>query len=444
MASVARFVPFFIVLCLGCAADDESSATTTGTGAGAGGSVASSGSGGDACTAPSVFFQDEDGDGFGTDVTMEACEAPPGWADVDGDCDDALGDVHPDAAEVCNDRDDDCDGEIDVDAVDAIDYFVDADDDGFGDPATIEASCSPLSDRVTVGGDCNDDYELAYPGAPEICDALQNDCDVPWNNDHIVTFTPLGGAPTDVSDTFGSGTATSPYATIWEDSGTFTFCGGTYYVALTSRADELHVEGQGTTETVLSGGGVSRVFFNQGNDAVVTMQSLTIADAHGCYGAAISSRKANSCSSSGASAGVEHAWDLTLTDVHVRDNVNVRGEGVVSVHLGKLTLVDSAIFDNSGQVTVHLDDAGFVCTASSSGKAGVWRNDGRGVEIDVTEFDTSLDVSLTGCDFGVGADANAYQDFGIDKWIESTDVYLDLDNDVTLTCDTTIASCAAG
>lgn len=42
-----------------------------------------------------------------------------GFAPADGDCDDALADVNPDAVEVCaNDRDDDCDGEVDVDCDD--------------------------------------------------------------------------------------------------------------------------------------------------------------------------------------------------------------------------------------------------------------------------------------------------------------------------------------
>jgi hypothetical protein len=435
-------VPF--LLCLGCGSSDADDPPPPG-GDGAGGATASStGAGGDTCVAPSVFYRDGDGDGFGSDETTEACSAPDGWTDVDGDCDDALAEVNPDAAEVCNVRDDDCDGEIDVDAVDATDYYVDSDGDGFGDPATLQRSCDPVDDAITTGGDCNDDYDLAYPGAPEICDGTQNDCAVPWNNDHIVTFTPLGGTPTDVSTTFASGTQASPYDEIWEESGTFTFCGGTYFVYITSRAEELHLEGQGTTETVLSGGGVSRVFFNQEVDAVVTMQDLTIADAYGCYGAAIASRKANSCSPQGASAGIEHGWDLTLTNVHVRDSINVRGEGVVSVHYGSLTLIDSAIYDNEGSRTVHLDDAGFVCDASGPGLAGVWRNGGRGVQIDVTDFGAPLPVSLTGCDFGEAADANAFYDFVIDKWIESGDVYLDLGSDVTMTCDTTVASCTAG
>ena len=48
---------------------------------------------------------DQDGDGFG--VSAEGC------AHTEIDCDDAQQDVHPGAAEVCNNLDDNCDGQVD-------------------------------------------------------------------------------------------------------------------------------------------------------------------------------------------------------------------------------------------------------------------------------------------------------------------------------------------
>jgi len=57
-----------------------------------------------------TFYLDQDEDGWGSDETLTACEAPFGYVDVDGDCDDRDRDVYPGAPERLNGRDDDCDG----------------------------------------------------------------------------------------------------------------------------------------------------------------------------------------------------------------------------------------------------------------------------------------------------------------------------------------------
>lgn len=67
----------------------------------------------DTCAdAARVWYLDADGDGFGVPLpTLEACDAPAGWAATADDCDDAAAEVHPGATEVCgNGLDDDCDG----------------------------------------------------------------------------------------------------------------------------------------------------------------------------------------------------------------------------------------------------------------------------------------------------------------------------------------------
>jgi len=61
------------------------------------------------CTAE-PRFPDADDDGFGFGAAVLACPGAPGFAGVDGDCDDADDAVNPDATERCNQRDDDCDG----------------------------------------------------------------------------------------------------------------------------------------------------------------------------------------------------------------------------------------------------------------------------------------------------------------------------------------------
>ena len=104
-----------------------------------------------------VADRDGDGDGF----------------DVD-DCDDANPLINPSATEVCDGVDNDCDGLTDED-VEQI-YFADTDGDGFGNEQDIQTACEQPSGYVPNANDCDDTNELIFPGAPEVCDGVDNDC----------------------------------------------------------------------------------------------------------------------------------------------------------------------------------------------------------------------------------------------------------------------------
>ncbi len=62
-------------------------------------------------------------------------------------------------------------------------WYLDADGDGYANGVTTKACTDPgatyyLASQLTATtGDCNDSQSSAYPGAAEICDSLDNDCD---------------------------------------------------------------------------------------------------------------------------------------------------------------------------------------------------------------------------------------------------------------------------
>jgi len=134
----------------------------------------------------SVWYLDDDGDGYGDlDHALEACGTPDGYVRDATDCDDADEDVHPDADELCNDIDDDCDGDIDDDPVDPTTWYMDADSDDYGDPATEATSCDVPAGATLDGTDCDDAHDDTNPGADEVCDDRDNDCDGSIDEDAI-------------------------------------------------------------------------------------------------------------------------------------------------------------------------------------------------------------------------------------------------------------------
>ncbi len=126
------------------------------------------------------YYVDLDGDGFGTATPTCLC-APNGFDSAlkSGDCDDSAVAINPAATETCNGVDDNCNGLTDeMGAGGCTVFYVDADGDGFGNPATGLCLCQKTPFNTTaVGGDCNDDAATAHPGATEICDGLDNNCD---------------------------------------------------------------------------------------------------------------------------------------------------------------------------------------------------------------------------------------------------------------------------
>lgn len=129
-------------------------------------------------------FDDDDGDDDGHPAYLDTNEA--GFdtdADGDGyflgaDCNDADDQISPAASETCNGVDDDCDGLIDNAPVNTQSWYRDADGDGWGDPNDqIDSVCQPTG-YGSEPGDCNDADPQIGPGQPDLCDGIDNDCDL--------------------------------------------------------------------------------------------------------------------------------------------------------------------------------------------------------------------------------------------------------------------------
>jgi hypothetical protein len=182
-------------------------------------------------TAPNWYF-DGDGDSYGDpDNFAVQCLAPSAQYVANAeDCDDANLDVSPAVAEVCNRIDDDCDQRIDdsdsdIDPATQSTWYADTDGDGSGDENVTTLACwqpwfyvantddcddenpflgppapwvsdtdgdgfgagTPSGNRCTgpnadsvllaFGLDCDDTEIFTYPGANEVCDGSDNDCD---------------------------------------------------------------------------------------------------------------------------------------------------------------------------------------------------------------------------------------------------------------------------
>lgn len=135
---------------------------------------------------PAPWLFDADLDGYGAGIGSKPACTPPdnGWVlEAKGvDCDDGDLFTSPIGNEVCDGKDNDCDLLLD-DADPSLNpafadlFFRDKDGDGYGnDSITANACLAPLG-FTADDTDCNDDLSAINPGADEVCDGGDNDCD---------------------------------------------------------------------------------------------------------------------------------------------------------------------------------------------------------------------------------------------------------------------------
>lgn len=126
------------------------------------------------------YYADRDHDGWGNALDPSClCTAFAPWTvTVAGDCDDGNALTGPGGAETCNGLDDDCDGSIDeYGAAGCVFYYLDSDRDGYGLAGSEVCTCSSEGIRdAIVGGDCDDSNFSMHPGAAEVCNGVDDDC----------------------------------------------------------------------------------------------------------------------------------------------------------------------------------------------------------------------------------------------------------------------------
>ena len=123
-----------------------------------------------------VWYHDYDGDTYGDpNDSLTQCTQPSGYVADNNDCDDTNNAVYPGATEVCNGIDDNCDGNIDEGVMPT--WYADSDGDTYGDPNITQQSCTQPSGFVADNNDCDDTNNAVYPGATEVCNGIDDNCD---------------------------------------------------------------------------------------------------------------------------------------------------------------------------------------------------------------------------------------------------------------------------
>lgn len=115
-----------------------------------------------------------------------------GFTSCGGDCNDNDNTVFPGATEVCNGVDDDCNLLID-DGLSFTTYYADGDGDTYGNAGSSVSTCDGApAGYVSDNTDCDDNNNAVYPGATEVCNSIDDDCDG-QTDENLLVAGPISG-----------------------------------------------------------------------------------------------------------------------------------------------------------------------------------------------------------------------------------------------------------
>lgn len=185
-------------------------------------------------------------------------------------------------------------------------------------------------------GDCDDHHPGTHPGAPELCDGEDNDCDETTIDDGRATLFPYRGRAIDVTAELGVGTEQVPASWTLSRPGLLALCTGIWYARVEVTAAQAEIVGRGG-EVVLDARGAGTVIDASAPLVVpaakhwLKVRHLTLTGGNGEEGGglAVSGR------------------DLTLQDVVLRDNVASVAGGGVLVRGGAFTMSGGSLLGNT-------------------------------------------------------------------------------------------------
>jgi len=384
-----------------------------------------------------TWYRDLDGDGFGSlIISTDACEAPFRHIADSSDCNDHNAFVNPEADEICDELyDNDCDGMIDEDdAVDAPTWYGDDDGDGFGENTDTWSACTQPDGYEPFGNDCDDTNNWTYPGATELCDGDQNNCDDSgWSDDVGTASLQEDGTGEwhDYTGVMASGTYSAPANFMVVRHGVLNVCEGTWYT-------EMQVQ---TNLEVLGFHGPSRVTLSGGNRAVplevlssvdVTVRDLTVTDGYASdYGGGLRFNGVGditldnitvTSSYADQHAGgvlIYNADSATVTDVTITGNASGDSAGGLSLYnIDEVTVSGSDVSSNDA---VSYAGGLYLYELSAVDISGSTFNDNTSETGAGATITQSSDVSISDSEF----DGNYASYYGGGLWVSFSEVVMD-------------------